>query len=182
MRRTALTAVPQLVAKHAILSTYFFREFPILTWASLIAFFGWMTIHLPVIIYLFFGLAAVLALAGLAARVRGSSERKEIIALGAIAALAIALLVQFNRTFSQPQGRLLFPALTALAVLAAVGLEGTSFWNRRICYAAIALFGALNVLILATVIVPAYWIPDPHGAGQACLECTLPVQSEPGPF
>jgi hypothetical protein len=53
-----------------------------------------------------------------------------IAALAGIIVLSIALLVHLNLTFSQPQGRLLFPALPAVAVLAALGLEALPLWNR----------------------------------------------------
>jgi hypothetical protein len=71
-------------------------------------------------------------------------------------------MVHLNLTFSQPQGRLLFPALPAVAVLAALGLEALPLWNRWLTCATVLAAAALNVFILAKVIVPAYWIAKPH--------------------
>ena len=65
---------------------------------------------------------------------------------------AFVILVRINLQFDQPQGRYLFPALPAIALMIAIGLES---WRvpARLTVGALA---AANALILLFVVIPAY--------------------------
>jgi hypothetical protein len=112
------------------------------------------------------------------ARRTGEKHGAVIATLAAIVVLTIALLVQLNLMFTQPQGRLLFPALPALAVLVALGLEALPGWNRpdwnrwMTCGAVLAA-AALNVNLLAEYIVPIYWAPEPQNE-KVVLDISVP--------
>jgi hypothetical protein len=68
------------------------------------------------------------------------------------AAGALVILVRINMQFDQPQGRYLFPALPAIALTIAVGLES---WRVPARLTALTL-AAVNALILIFVVIPAY--------------------------
>jgi len=74
-----------------------------------------------------------------------------------------AVVVRINVQFAQTQGRYLFPALPALAIAVALGLDrwrpwrlAATLWPAR---AAVAAWGAANLAILGVVVVPAYYPP-----------------------
>lgn len=182
---TMETVLPVLVSHKTLRSAYFLGEFRVLVWRSFIGLFGWMNIPLPRGFYWAFGWAAAVAAAGLAWRLmrvargklaagEGRKELAIIVALAAIMVLAIVQLVQLNLTYTQPQGRLLFPALAAIMVLVAMGLEGLPFWSPRFSAGLLVLLAAVNVVVLMKVIVPAYWLPsmDPHK--DASLDLIVP--------
>ena len=158
------TVLPLLVERKGIGDVYFMKAFPITVGHSFVAVFGWMNVPVPPALYATFGWLGIAAGVGLLWRLVRCGKRTSgvIAALAGIVVLSIALLVHLNLTFSQPQGRLLFPALPAVAVLAALGLEALPLWNRWLTCATVLAAAALNVFILAKVIVPAYWIAKPH--------------------
>jgi len=169
---TMESVLPSLLARKSIGSAYFLGEFPVTVGQSFIGFFGWMSVPLPNVLYRIFGWATVLVLAGLVWRLlripfgrfgvkNGRREAAVIASLAAIVLLAVALLVRLNLTYTQPQGRLLFPALAAVMVLAAMGLEALPFWNARVAAGALLLFAAMNVLVLVKLVMPVYWAPHP---------------------
>ena len=158
------TVLPLLVERKGIGDVYFVKMFPMSTGRSFIAVFGWMNVLAPTGVYWAFSWVGIVAGVGLLWRLARCDMRTRaaIAALAGIAMLSIAMLVDLNLTFTQPQGRLLFPALPAVAVLAAVGLEAVPIWNRWLTGATVLAAAALNLFILAKVIVPAYWIAKPH--------------------
>jgi hypothetical protein len=180
--RAMESILPVLLARKSISSPYFLGEFRDLVWRSFVGYFGWMNILLPTTFYHIFVWAAALAAAGLVWRLvrmarrtaakDGKKEAAIIAALAAIVLLTLAQLVQLNLTFTQPQGRLLFPALAAIMVLAAMGLEALPLWNARLSAGALVLFAGINVLVLGTVVMPAYW---PTAASQQSPELDFTV-------
>jgi Dolichyl-phosphate-mannose-protein mannosyltransferase len=158
------TLLPHIVERKSITDPYFIKIFPVAVERSFVAVFGWMNLLAPTALYWTFAGVGIVAGVGLLWRlVRCRKHTGAVIAaLAGIVMLSIALLVQLNLTFSQPQGRLLFPALPAVAVLTALGLEALPFWNLRLTCATVLAAAALNVFVLAMVIVPAYWVPNPH--------------------
>jgi 4-amino-4-deoxy-L-arabinose transferase-like glycosyltransferase len=156
--KAMLTVVPTLVRKKSIWSPYFATTFPRVLTESFIGVFGWMNVYLPDFVYWVFGIAALFAAAGLCrSLVRSGMDRRLVYTLAALPILAVASTAQLNLTFEQPQGRYLFPALTALMVLSAIGLERLPRWNRRASYFTIAVFGAINVYALVGIELPNYW-------------------------
>jgi len=153
-----LTVVPFLVDRKPLLSPYFQHAFPIRLAKSFVGTFGWMNLPLPSWIYTVFLLLGLAAGLGLVRRwTRRSLQGRLVVLLVLLSALALAVVVHINRTFSQPQGRYLFPALSAIALLVALGLEGLPGWSVAVAKATVTALAALNVFVLAAVVWPAYW-------------------------
>jgi hypothetical protein len=135
-------------------------------WRSTWAVFAWFNVAAPPWLYHFYtGLAAVglVGLLILAARRLGQRHPSTLSSLAWLV-LWVFVVVGGLLGCSQkryPQGRLLFPALPAVAVLLAVGLAQMAAWisgrARRLAAAAPAasLF-ALAVWVPPGIIVPAY--------------------------
>lgn len=141
-----------------ITSPYFVDTFPVLLFESFIGRFGWgMNVILPDWIYLASGLFMLASLWGLGRRVvRNPSERRLALVLLAVPLLSLASIVYLNLTFSIPFGRYLFPALPAMAVLMALGVEGLPGWSDNVTWAILSELGLMNVFVLQAVLVPAH--------------------------
>ena len=152
-------AVPGLMDPKSITSPFFVVDFPRVIWRSFIGGFGGaMTLWLPEAVYKGFALLAAAAVLGLVWRLlRKPETRRPLAILFTVPVIALALAVIFNLTQSQPQGRYLFPALSAIAVLTAVGLESLPMWNESCSRVLVTLLAVLNVAILCGIIVPTYW-------------------------
>jgi 4-amino-4-deoxy-L-arabinose transferase-like glycosyltransferase len=156
--RQMFQVVPSLIDQKPITSRYFLTTFPDALAKSFVGVFGAMNVWLPPPVYWLFGLLGAVALLGLAWRlVRRRVGLRPILILFTAPVLVLAMTVQLNLTFSQPQGRYLFPALSAVAVLAAIGLEGIPLWRPSWTYVFTVLFAVCNVAILCALVVPTYW-------------------------
>jgi Predicted membrane protein (DUF2142) len=152
------TAVPDLIVPKEITAPYFRSDFPQWLWRSFVGRFGWMNLALPEWLYLCFAGLGLLATAGYVWRLaRRPAERRLAVVLGSVPVLSLLLLVWLNLTFSQPQGRYMFPALTTIALLLALGLEAWPWWSPRWTIGTVVGLGVVNVGILGGTIVPAYW-------------------------
>jgi hypothetical protein len=130
-----------LVDEKALVSGYFLTSFPHWVARSFFAHFGWMSVSVS--LRLILPLAAVWA-AGLLALgpvLRRPRLRRLFWLHAATFGTVLAGLVHYNLTYTQPQGRLLFPALAALAVLAGLGLAllGRRWHPRALVFLALAL-------------------------------------------
>ncbi|GBC91973.1 hypothetical protein HRbin15_00434 [bacterium HR15] len=112
--------LPGLVNEKSLFSRYFLASFWRVTLFSGIGIFGWMNVLLPFWVYAFCTLLLLLALLGLARGWRGMSIELRWSLVWVL--LGVAGLVWYNLTYSQPQGRLLFPVLSAGLALVAYGL------------------------------------------------------------
>lgn len=102
---------------------YFETVFPTALYRSFFVHFG-RTIVPPAWVYDGYGLLMLVALAGLIALIRSRVELALVAVIGLT--LLVTLLVGvacYNLHFSQPQGRFLFPAIAAIAVLLTLGIE-----------------------------------------------------------
>jgi hypothetical protein len=156
------TAVPTLIHPKSITSPYFRNEFLWGLWHSFIGMFGWFTVMLPSRFYQFFAAVGVLGGVGYVYRlIRHPFDRRLALVLLSIPVLSFASVVQLNLTFDQPQGRYLFPTLTTLAILVAMGLTALPGWGRRWSILAVITLALVNVAALGGTIIPAYWtFPD----------------------
>jgi Dolichyl-phosphate-mannose-protein mannosyltransferase len=154
--------VPELIDPKPINSPYFRTVFPAELWHSFIGMFGWLTVMLPAWFYQFFAAVGLLGGIGYAYRlIRRPADRRLAMVLLPIPVLSLVLLIQLNLTFAQPQGRYLFPALTTIAVLVAMGLEALPGWGRRSSILAVITLALINVAALGGTVIPAYWtFPD----------------------
>jgi 4-amino-4-deoxy-L-arabinose transferase-like glycosyltransferase len=157
--RIMLTVVAHIVDIKPLLSPYFLTAFPLNLFLSVIGDFGWMNLRLPNWIYLFFVLIILLSVAGYIWRcLQHKIDNRLTLILFLFPFLSLAVTVYINLTFTQPQGRYLFPALAATAVLMGFGFEGLPFWSRRLTYSLLGVLFLLNLYIVGTVILPAYWL------------------------
>jgi hypothetical protein len=131
---------------------------------SFIAKFGYMSVKLHKSVYACYLLFLLTAAAGLIIRLR--RERAEGDDRGwTLARIALIIVVivignflivlNINLRFDQPQGRYMFPALPAVMLAAALGLQAWR-WPAR---ATLAVWAAANVAILLFVVKPAYYPP-----------------------
>jgi 4-amino-4-deoxy-L-arabinose transferase-like glycosyltransferase len=152
------TAVPSVIVPKAITSPYFRTEFPVLLWRSFVGFFGWMNVAMPDALYRLFASVVLLGGIGYAFHlVRHTENRRTGLLLLSIPTLALLAVIEFNLTVSQPQGRFLFPALTTIAVLIAIGLGELPGWSQRCTNLAVIALALVNVAVLIGTIIPDYW-------------------------
>ncbi len=158
-----LNVVSFIVDRKAITSPYFTQEFPSLLYRSFIGLFGWMNLPSPDWVYWLYGTLIVAALVGYVSRffARNVDLRVTLI-LSAIPLLNLAVTVYINLTFSQPQGRYMFPAMPALAFLTAYGLIGLPAWSGRATLILLMLLALVNIYLLLGIVVPAYWMNLSH--------------------
>jgi len=168
------SVVPFLIQHKSITSPYFLHLFPRSTAMSLAGVFGWMNVPMPAWIYrVFTGLVLVAAAGYAVGLIRRQISWRLTVTLASIVALNIFVVVDINLMFDQPQGRYMFPALAAIAVLGALGLEGVlsrPSFIRRLPIVALLL---LNLYVLFAVVLPAYW-PEPQMATTPAVAALTP--------
>jgi 4-amino-4-deoxy-L-arabinose transferase-like glycosyltransferase len=148
------SAVPLLIVERSIVSDYWVTLFPREVFKTFVGYFGHATVKLPRLVYIAWLVFFAVAAAGFVrhlSRGREISTRLAVILLTAVAG-ALAILLRINLQFDQPQGRYLFPALPAIALMIAIGLESWRIPARLTA----ATLAAVNALILAFVVIPAY--------------------------
>ncbi|MBI1802664.1 MAG: hypothetical protein HY259_12165 [Chloroflexi bacterium] len=152
----SLTPRPEYVSLQYVLNLW-----P-LSHASFWGRFGWMNVATPDwVSYLLdiMALAGVLGVVRLWYRCPRASVhlRAQIPLLGVVCLLVLAGFIRFNLAAYQPQGRLLYAALPAFAILISLGLLHLS--DRRRVLAAIAMIALpliLNIVSLVGSLMPAY--------------------------
>jgi hypothetical protein len=155
-------AVGHIMSEQPLTSAYFWTTFPSLLSRSFVGVFGWMNVPLPEVYYwIFWGLGFIgLVSVGFQVATRQQDARIPAV-LAAIVLLNLAVVVHINRSFQQPQGRYMFVALPALALLISMGFDALARRTSRVG-AAVTLavgLGALNILILIRYLIPAYYPP-----------------------
>ncbi|HET6374302.1 MAG TPA: DUF2142 domain-containing protein [Candidatus Polarisedimenticolia bacterium] len=157
-----LETLPQLMDRKTLLSSYFFTEFPAVLFRSFWGTFGWMSFRLPSLFYAVCLALTLAAVAGLIVMRRDRLALKLHAFLGAAIGIQIAQIVIFNLTFTQAQGRFLFPVLGPIAVLFC---EGVREVTRRLGMRSMGPYGAAlmiafsalaNMLLLGFLVAPAY--------------------------
>ncbi len=134
------------------------------TYTSFWGKFGWMNVDTPRWIadvltsITAVGMAgSVVLLARDGERSRLSRCRQSLLLLWAAFVLVAIGFLRFNLSVRQPQGRLLYAALPALVVLAALGLRHLVGRHYALVGTALVLFTfAVNLLCLFGVLLPAY--------------------------
>ncbi len=162
------------------------------TWETFVGCFGWESLPLPRGLLEGLLLLPLLSILGWilgAGRVlHAHRSGRAVLFLLAALLLSFAGLVQYNRVFVQPQGRYLFAALPAAAVLAAGGLAGlfSLLPGRRALAAGRGLALAWILFALGVFFLffrPAFSLEKPTaGPMDACLTfglCTPPSPGQP---
>ncbi len=182
--RAMLRTVPLAVHMQSLASSYFTTTFPQLTFQSSIGYFGWMNVVLPTSIYRGYEIVLILACVGVFfVFLRRPKKRWAIVLLASIPVMSLAVMIDFNLAFPQPQGRLLFPSLSAVVILVTLGLG--AIMRARKYVAAGVLIGSLavNVYALTDVIYPAYWRDKPMAEIQdVAVPDTMMKGQPPGPL
>ncbi|MCW5939045.1 MAG: hypothetical protein KF884_04105 [Fimbriimonadaceae bacterium] len=131
----------ELVEAKALGSGYFFTSFPYWVARSFFAHFGWMSVSVSLRLILPLAATWAAGLVALGPAFKRPRLRRQVWLHLATFSMVLAGLVHYNLTFTQPQGRLLFPALAALAVLAGVGLGrlGRRWPPRALVFLALVL-------------------------------------------
>jgi len=156
------TAVGHIITERSLFSGYFALHFPIVLFKSFVGLFGWMNLFPPVGFYASYLLLGGAASAGLVRATFVDRSRHPVGLVLIVATLSVvAVVVHINLSFTQPQGRYLFPALPAMAILGAVGLQSLP---RALCWigrpvALGLLLGGLNLYALLGIVLPAYHPP-----------------------
>jgi 4-amino-4-deoxy-L-arabinose transferase-like glycosyltransferase len=128
--RLAEANTPSLIDRKGLASDYWLDRFAGRFFESFWGYFGWFSVAFPTGVYRTLVVLLVLAAAGLVAgflgRNRGgagfpAARRRPLLLLAAAVGANLAAVVQYNLTYSQPQGRFLFPSIAAVAVLLVAG-------------------------------------------------------------
>ena len=138
-------------------------------WRSFWGVFGWFNLTLPGWLYGLYALLTLVPLAGLLLRLRRREEGRgpQVALLVGWTLLLLAALLHWAQ-MRYPQGRLLFPALSAVAVLMALGWRALLPARWRL-----PLSAALGLLLLlVAALVPWLWIRPAYAAPP-----TLPADS-----
>ena len=132
-------------------------------WRTTIGTFGWGTVSMPEAWYLISLLPAGAALAGIAVALRARALRMPVLLLSLfVSCVALAPFVRafFSQDSSLLLGRFLMPALSSIAILAALGLDALPRPLNR--FAAALSIGWLSCMALMTpwvVLLPTYRPP-----------------------
>jgi hypothetical protein len=165
------------MSHRSLTSDYFWTTFPSLLSRSFVGLFGWMNLRLPEVYYWIFWVLGLVGLASVTVQV-GLRRRRVLVPLllSAIVVANLAVVVHINRSFEQPQGRYMFVALPALALLVALGLDALPRRTSRLGAAAAlaASLAVLNVSILIRYLIPAYYPPLTPSMSDARVELASP--------
>ncbi len=152
------TVVSSIVVKKPITSYYFRHTFPVQLSESFVGTFGWMNLWMPSWMYVLYATVGFLAVGGLVwGCARRTIDWRLTLILLTMPFLNLLIVIYINLSFNQPQGRYLFPALPAIALLAALGLEALPGWRGFARLGLLAGLLGLNVFVLSAWLIPAYW-------------------------
>lgn len=159
---------PSGLYPRSLTDPYFVTDFPLVTFFSFFAVFGWLSLYVWLPVYIFYGLVVAYALAGLAflwlrplpaCPLDPPAWRAIALSIVSVGSLYAGLL-HYNLTFIQPQGRLLFPALGAAALLVVLGWQCLlAPWpdgRRRVLLALPLANVAIALAALLWKVLPAY--------------------------
>ena len=148
-----------LVQEKALTSPYFTGPFRREFSRSLVGVFGWMQLEVPPAVYRLYLFLVGAAGVGFLLWTRGGRAPPARAVFGALFVLACgAGIIAYNLTYSQPQGRFLFPVLSLLAIALSAGLRelvrplSRLAWPPAIAGAALCLVAALVVADVAALL------------------------------
>jgi 4-amino-4-deoxy-L-arabinose transferase-like glycosyltransferase len=155
---TMYSVVSNIVVKKPLTSPYFYTIFPAQLSQSFVGVFGWMNLWMPLWVYLLYGAIGLLTTGGLVGGwLQHKLDRRLILILLTMPILNLLVVININLSFDQPQGRYMFPAIGAIGLLAALGLESLPFWRRSSHWLLLGGMLAFNIFILTAWLIPAYW-------------------------
>ncbi|MBI5876355.1 MAG: hypothetical protein HZB53_01790 [Chloroflexi bacterium] len=154
------------------------------------ALFGWFNVPVADWLYRLYDAALLVALAGMAVWTVRAARQKRWAELGSLALAAgwfltiVAALVNLNMQTIVAQGRLLFPALSAIVILFVRGwlvwLPPAQRWARWATRGALAAMLVLAIYVPFGVIAPVYATPDSLMLAQARTQAPQAVDARIG--
>lgn len=158
MRAQLAAQMKAMTPNPAYLSLEYVSNLWPLTNTSFWGRFGWMNVVTPQWTTTVLDVLAVAGLAGSLDLLRaGRSSRRALLLLWAACVLVLIGFIRFNLTVHQPQGRLLFPALGAFAVLVALGWEhAAGRWGALVGAGVVLIVFVVNLICLFGTLLPAY--------------------------
>jgi len=176
--------LPHLVDEKSLFSRYFLKSFWLTTGVSFIASFGWMNVTLPSPVFAFYFLIIVAGTAGFLISWRGRRNAyAPFIALFTL--LCLGGVIYYNLTYTQPQGRFLFPVLSLIGIGLAFGwrelLRAMPERKARRLVRAVLLVCVLTNLVSLIVIHQFYYLTERYEFPLPPIPVTLaPLQFFPG--
>lgn len=165
-------AVPGLIVERSMFDLAMHMTLPRELFKSFVGAFGYAGVKLPKWLYAVYLACMAFAVIGLTkglwrkdktdAADTSSAYLRVLLILIAIVALNYLVVLRINVQFDQPQGRYMFPALPAIVVALALGLEQWPLWRRRPAAASLVTIGACaaaNTAILLLIVMPSYYPP-----------------------
>lgn len=145
-------------------------------WKSVWAVFGWYNLPAPAAVFVALAVAQAVGVVGaVVALRRGGRRERWAVGLAAVAVASLGAGVVLWARVQYPQGRLLFPAVPALAVLFAIGwgevgrrLGDGHIWPWLVA----AAWSVLSAGLLVSVVRPAY---RPQGLIEPC--CAIGIDT-----
>ncbi|MCX6156982.1 MAG: DUF2142 domain-containing protein [Ignavibacteriae bacterium] len=123
--RMEIDTMPTLVDKKSLFSYYFVSTFPRGLFISFVGLFGWMNLKPPSyihLLYIFFALAAFYGFAK-SKIIKEKHLFNTVILMSAFVFICFCGIIYFNLTFTQYQGRYMFPVLSLIVVILSLGLK-----------------------------------------------------------
>jgi 4-amino-4-deoxy-L-arabinose transferase-like glycosyltransferase len=159
-RKAMYTVWAPSIRTTPIWSYSFMSRFTKFLIASFIGDFGWMNLLLRKWEYGLYGCFLVFGvLCWMRGVIRGRIDRRVSLVLLSVIALNLVTVIGVNLTIDSPQGRYMFPALTAIMLIVGLGLESLRVWSKHLTWFTVSGWALANVLILVFLVTPAYW---PH--------------------
>lgn len=118
------STLPIIIAEKSLFSKYFIEIFPKGLFISFIGNFGWLNVSLPAGIYFFYIFLILVSIIGLFLYLREKKfcDTRTLFSL-LIVCLCFAEIVYYNLSYSQYQGRFLFPTVSLIAILLTLGFK-----------------------------------------------------------
>lgn len=150
--------LPELLDPKPLFSRYFVSSFWRVLVGSAVASFGWMNVGLPKPFYWLVWLTLGVSVFGL---MRSWKRVSCTLWVGLLSVgLCVAGIVYYNLTYTQPQGRFLFPTLPLICALMAWGVS--AWWGGRVprWLFAMMVFFALMLHLSSWVTLYLFYYPE----------------------
>jgi 4-amino-4-deoxy-L-arabinose transferase-like glycosyltransferase len=164
--RMEARTLPGLVDHKALWSSYWHATFAPRLAQSFVGVFGWMDVRLPSIAYAVYAALGAIALVGVVATARRPRQRSLI---GVAAALIVSCgtgVVWYNLSYTQYQGRFMFPVLGPIAVLTATAAK--SFAARaheqalRRALAGVLVVALVSIDLVSLIVIYRFYNAPRH--------------------
>lgn len=106
----------------SIFSPYFMAEMPFVAFISFVGRFGWVNVPVSKYVLLLYASIISLGLFGFAVRlVKSRLKDRAMVSSMIFVCLCLSGFIYYNLTYTQPQGRFMFPSLSAISLILTYG-------------------------------------------------------------